>query len=682
MNKRYLFALGLALMLAFQLWNVTLADEPEGGPAQAQGRQVGLVSTTAECVTIEAGGSGSVPATVRIEWEGQIERAFLVLAPAGSEGGHSIYLNGQRVASAPRQTEGRPCQSGFRQEIPIPPAALVHGENVILLTNDADAGDSWTAADLRLEIHGVLSGPPAAALDLPPSPPPGSQLSATGAVSGSAILTSTYELAQSKVITQVMYYQIPASYAGAPTPLVISIHGMYGTGLGALNLLASEADERGWLLAAPDMHGRFYSNTGWYALAWLGAQHDIIDTIDYMRSNYKVDTSRIYLVGGSMGGQTTSVTAAKYPDVFAAAVPWKPITDLTDWHGELLALGDPYSDAEKVRRETAGNFTGTTPEQAPFEYQRRSAIEMPQNVRLIPLKMWHDVDDLYVPIHHSRDLKLAITGWNPVTPVTLIEVPSGANDCPPYQHCYNPDPNELFDFLQGYTRSTQPPAAVKVRTDESKPFYWLSVAQTGGGHWSQVDASYNPATNTVTATISDTKPLTLGFNLGSTAIVGPAGIPRPGMGLPDTTYLVKGGGNFALVDYTSASGYLTTTLTITGQFALTISAIKVELSPDPAAIPVPKGQSSATATITAVVKDQLNNLVPNGTTVEFSTTKGTWPGGGTTYVTTVSGGQATAVLTLPAADKVAVVKADVGKASATLSVYAVQPAIYLPAVLK
>lgn len=154
------------------------------------------------------------------------------------------------------------------------------------------------------------------------------------------------------------------------------------------------------------------------------------------------------------------------------------------------------------------------------------------------------------------------------------------------------------------------------------------------------------------------------------------------MGLPDTTYLVKGGGNFALVDYTSASGYLTTTLTITGQFALTISAIKVELSPDPAAIPVPKGQSSATATITAVVKDQLNNLVPNGTTVEFSTTKGTWPGGGTTYVTTVSGGQATAVLTLPAADKVAVVKADVGKASATLSVYAVQPAIYLPAVLK
>jgi hypothetical protein len=44
------------------------------------------------------------------------------------------------------------------------------------------------------------------------------------------------------------------------------------------------------------------------------------------------------------------------------------------------------------------------------------------------------------------------------------------------------------------------------------------------------------------------------------------------MGLPAATYAVVGGGNNYQVNY--ASGYLTVTLNTTGQYSLTISAVR------------------------------------------------------------------------------------------------------------
>jgi poly(3-hydroxybutyrate) depolymerase len=678
MKKSYWLAIGLALVIALTLWNqVAATGPPEDDPDQDDGRRVGLVSTEAKCLAVQSGIPDSASATVRLQWEGQIEEAFLVLSAAGSEGGHSIYVNGRFVGRAPVRPDGQPCEVSSPAEIPIPPEVLVEGENVIVLTNDANPNDGWTAANLRLEIHGILSGPPVAVLEAPSptlSPP---DIGATAVISDWVLLTSSYD-----GIQQVAWYQVPDCYTGSTSvPLLIGIHGMgSGSGQGTRDFLATEADSRCWLLAAPDMHGNYHQNTGQYALAWPGAQHDIIDTIVYMMDNYNVDTSRIYVTGGSMGGQTTAMMAAKYPDVFAAAVPWKPLTDLTDWYYELDDLDDPYDTLPEIRRETGGTFTGTTPPEAPFEYQRRSPIEMPQNSQLIPIKMWHDEDDLLVPIHHSIDFRDAVNDhWNPPTPVTLIEVGSGEYECPtdPYDHCYNPLPADIFDFLSGFTLNTAPPISLTIRTDESKPFYWLNFAQTGGDHWSEVEAAYSLASETVTATISDTQPLTLAFNLASTPIIGPAGISRPGTGLPATTYLVSGGGNYKLEDYTS--GYLTVPLTTTGQFTLTISAIGIEVSADPSTVPA--GQI-VTSTITAVVKDRLNSPVPDGTTVEFSTTEGTFPNASLTYMIATIGGQATTTLTLDTDDNSAQVVASVGSVTDSTIVNVIFSNIYLPVVVK
>jgi len=481
--------------MALTFWTrISVAGSPEDNPDQDDGRRVGLVSTAVKCLAVKAGTLYSASATVRLEWEGQIEEAFLVLSAAGSEGGHSIYVNGQFVGSAPARPGGQSCQAGSpvtifvpTDMVSIPIKVLAKGENVITLTNDANVNDGWTAANLHLEIHGVLSGPPVAALEY--SPPALSRpiLAAAAPVSGTVWLTSTYELAQGQVISQLVSYQIPMSYTGSVSvPLLIGAHGMGGDGQGIRDFLATEANNRNWLLAAPDMHGKNYPDTGRYALAYVGAQHDIIDTIEYMMSEYEVDPSRIYITGGSMGGQITAMMAAKYPDVFAAAAPWKPLTDLTDWYYELGDMG------EWGARSIVSNETGGTPSGVSFEYQRRSPIEMPQNSQLIPIKMWHDQLDVLVPIHHSYDLRDAINNWNPLTPVVVIDPSIGG--CPPRQHCYNPDPAEVFDFLAGFTLSPQSPLSLTIRTDESKPYYWLNLAQTGGDHWSENRATRHGAT--------------------------------------------------------------------------------------------------------------------------------------------------------------------------------------------
>jgi pimeloyl-ACP methyl ester carboxylesterase len=580
-EKLYWLLASLALLSSLIWPQIASAS----GPAQQEGRRVGLVSTKVECLAVNAGIQNNVSSTVKLVWTGQIEEAYLVLSAAGSEAGHSFYINGQLVGQTPVQPDGQPCDPNFEREISIPADLLVNGENIITLTNDANPGDSWTAASMRLEIHGVLSGPPVAALEAPTDGDVGT-LATCSPGPGDELVPSSYEGGS---ISQRVYYHIPDGYDSVPSvPLVVVLHGFGQDGDGMRNLLDSEADERDWIVVSPDMHGHYYPTIGSYALAWPGAQHDIIDTIEWMIDTCpKVDKSRIYITGGSMGGQATAMTAAKYPDIFAAAVPWKPITDLTDWYNERAILEPPDGPNEgnkHIRRETGAasgaGSAGTTPLQAPFEYERRSSIKVPQNNRLMPIKMWHGTDDLLVPIHHAQDLKNTInSNWDPPNDVILIEV---NNSCPgdTYHHCYNPDLNELFDFLQSFTRSSTAPNYLAIRTDESKSYYWLDIDQSGSDHWTQITATYIPASKTINAVVTDTNQLTLGFNLGPTPITGVAGIAQAGLGLSETAFWVQEQNQTPYTQTYTAGQYFTVALQNTGSYTLTISPY-VAPAPEP-----------------------------------------------------------------------------------------------------
>lgn len=588
-----MIVLALALVWALAASKPVVAGR-EGDFGEYDDQQAGPMSTPVEYLVVRDGMPDSVVAVAPLEWQGHVGKALPVPWAVGSQGGQGIYVNDWSVRGAPGRSDAQSGRVGSQSGVEV-----------------------------------------------------------TAVVTGSVVLASSYD-----GVLHTVWYQVPMSYTGTVSvPLVVRAHGMGGTGEDMVNSsTAVVAAEHGWLFVAPNMHGTYYSR-GRRALAWPGAQHDIMDAIEYMQARYEVDPARIYIIGGSMGGQTVAVMAAKYPDVFAAAAEWKGFTDLADWYNNELA-------GEGLQIEIE-NETGGSPDEVPFEYQRRSAMAMPQNIRLVPLRIWHDVTDDLVWLYHSYDLRDAINSWSPppIRPVEVITANTGLG------HDYEPDPHEVFEFLEGFTLSPLPPPYIAVRTDESKPYYWLNLAQTGGDHWSQVQASYNVTDATVMATISDTYPLTVAFNLGSTPIMGRA-IEQPGMGLAATTYLVNGGGNYRLQNYTS--GYFTTTLESTGQFSLTISAVEATLAANPGMV---LGGQAATSTITAVFRDHLHNPVPDGTIAHFSTSDGTFPNASTTYTVAAVGGQVTATLTLESAADIVGVIASVESVTGSVAVDVIHPAI-------
>jgi pimeloyl-ACP methyl ester carboxylesterase len=573
--------LGLGIsMLSLSLAGVAFGSD--NGSHRKGGPIIGLASNPVTCLAVGRGLPDTVSASgvVRLNWSGRVERARLSLRVSGAEAAHTIKVNGQTAASVPVYPDGQLCRYGEPFYLDISPEVLEQGDNVIEITNDGRAGDSWSAADIRLEVFGDVS---TAAADVP------GQFSATSTTSSTQIIAfvNTYDGDPD----QEAIIQIPDGYTGNnPTPLMIALHGRTGVMESMITLYgsAANASTKRWLLASPQMHGSWpipadcytdpigpgcepndellLTRPGAFAYASLESQYDVIGTLKYMVDHYNVKLDQIYLVGDSMGSQIATVMAAKYPHLFAAVFDNKGPTNMVQWYSEN---NSEYK--RTMRKECHIGGVLKLPSENPFCYQRRSSLNFASNYLHTPISMTHSISDVSVPITHSRDLRNAINTYGPDRLASIYEDTLVGPTCPPQYHCYDPDHTAVLNFFAPFTLNNNP-THIDIATDESKSYYWLNIAQTGGAHWSQVEVTYYAITKTVVAVISDTNPLTLGFNLGSVPIAGAAGIGQPGMGLPAATYAVVGGGNNYQVNY--ASGYLTVTLNTTGQYSLTISAVR------------------------------------------------------------------------------------------------------------
>lgn len=656
--------LGLSLLiLSLFLVDTAGASGPEDEPGPEDVPVIGLASDALECLAVGAGPVREASGIVHLSWPGQAERARLILDVSGSEAPHTVRVNGKPVASVPVYPQGQPCGDGETFYLDVPPEILVQGDNRIEITNDALPEDSWTASQVRLEVIGHFTiSPPAGPGD---SDGVGAaDLAAAQATSYTIRFINPYDGSSQDA-------RVVDASGGAAVPLVIYVHGRGSHMYEGEETIGGAIEDKGWLLASPQLHGSWPDPPdppGKYAYASLESQYDIIGTLNYMLGHFNVITDQIYLVGYSMGGQIDTVTAAKFPHVFAAVFDNKGPTDMTIWYWEQW---------EKTWMERECHIDGDpkTPAENLFCYQRRSGLNFANNYVHVPISITHSVSDALVPIHHSWDLRDAINSYDPDRQAVVYEDTLVGPTCPPNYHCYEPEPMAVLDFLEQFTLNNNP-TYVNITTDESKSYHWMNVAQTGGDHWSHVEATYYPVTATVAATISDTDPLTVAFNLGSVALRSTSvneEMKQPGMGLPATTYLVRGGGSYRLADY--ASGYLTVTMAHTGQFTLSISALEAELMADPPIVP---GYRSATSMVTAVIRDRLYNPVPGGTVVEFLTSEGVFPNGGMTYTTTVrTGGQATATLMLTPPADLAMISASVGSITASTAVDVIHPAIDL-----
>jgi poly(3-hydroxybutyrate) depolymerase len=143
-----------------------------------------------------------------------------------------------------------------------------------------------------------------------------------------------YTLDAAKEIIPYRMY-VPTSYTGSKAyPLIVALHGLGGTEDaffdGYNKVLPPLAESHGYIVAAP-LGYRVDGSYGW-GLGTAPAdpatrrtqdlsEQDVIQVLQRVRQQYKIDENRIYLMGHSMGGIGTWKIAPKYPDVWAAIAP-------------------------------------------------------------------------------------------------------------------------------------------------------------------------------------------------------------------------------------------------------------------------------------------------------------------------------------------------------------------------
>ena len=117
----------------------------------------------------------------------------------------------------------------------------------------------------------------------------------------------------SAIDSSVQYYAItPATHAGGPAALFLSLH---GASVEAINQAASYAAKSWGHIVAP-------TNRRPYGFNWEDwGRDDAMEVLSLIKTKYQIDESRVYLTGHSMGGHGVYHLGSLFPDQFAAIGP-------------------------------------------------------------------------------------------------------------------------------------------------------------------------------------------------------------------------------------------------------------------------------------------------------------------------------------------------------------------------
>ena len=184
-----------------------------------------------------------------------------------------------------------------------------------------------------------------------------------------------------------------------PVPLLVGLHtwsGKYtswGKGYGIP--WAEHCKTHDWAFIHPQFRG---PNKTPEACGSDRAILDILEAVEYAKTQRAIDADRIYLVGVSGGGHMAMMMAARHPEVWAGVSAWCGISDLVAWHAECKASGRKYAgDMERA--------CGGTPETAAAEFAKRSPLTHLRTAEhLPPLDIQVGILDGHkgsVPVSHS-----------------------------------------------------------------------------------------------------------------------------------------------------------------------------------------------------------------------------------------------------------------------------------------
>ena len=418
---------------------------------------------------------------ISIPYTGVIEEATLLLRStnvrAGEAARHPIYINGVDTGYAPSPDDYGTCNNSdpnaiIQYPLDLGKVVITPGVNIVTLTA-AGTTDNWGADYVAIRVRGHD-------------------------IKGGYFESVIFPGENGQDVNAELL--LPYDSNTRPRPLLVLFHGWRGVPIDPyFTDYTPAALEQGWIVASPQQRGQNALGPGGQPLASLRSQHDAIKLVAYMESHYQIDPERVYVGGFSMGGMMAGMMAAKYPDTFAAAVTHMAITDLRDW----------YYEVSDYRQSQIITETGGTPQEMPFEYDRRSPKELASNLKNTPIAIVHGISDTVVPPHQAQDFYDAIALNTPVS-----------EELHWYQGDHNPAETPPFggawavNFMKDYKLNANP-VSLRIHTDESKPYYWLTITspKTTWRTFTQVDADVDAGHEQISVTVNDNYSVDLRFDL-------------------------------------------------------------------------------------------------------------------------------------------------------------------------
>ncbi len=257
---------------------------------------------------------------------------------------------------------------------------------------------------------------------------------------------------------------VPEAYNGqAPLPLLIGLHTWAGQYRQMAEPYGREAAQRRWLLLLPHFRGPNIPGNPdpLKAGGSLYAQRDVLDAFQYVKANYRVDETRVYLLGGSGGGYMALLMASKYPEYWAGVSSWCPVTNLRAWYREGLP------DRQKQLEAVCGGKPGDSAE-VDWQYLVRSVSTFLTNAAWVPLSLHHGDHDPVIQPQQSKDT-WAVLAALPRHRATF-EIFDGGHTAKTHEGC---------DWLARQRHPQEVPRELWLVTDEAKWYYWAHLTPAG-----------------------------------------------------------------------------------------------------------------------------------------------------------------------------------------------------------
>jgi poly(3-hydroxybutyrate) depolymerase len=264
--------------------------------------------------------------------------------------------------------------------------------------------------------------------------------------SGVRVIKITYRAHDG--LSRRAYVILPAWYGREdhpPIPLVISPH---GRGVGARINVRRWGDlpaRGGFAVINPEGQGRALTLFSW---GDPGEIHDLArmpEIAEHALPWLRIDRSRIYAMGGSMGGQETLLLVARDPQLLAGAASFDAPTNMAARYRAFD--GQPFGDL--LQRLARVEFGGT-PKADPRAYALRSPLDAARQIAFsgVPLQIWWSTRDRIV-VDQARESGLLyreIKRINPDAPVSQF-VGTWSHTSEMHAHGYLPYSLSRFGLL-------------------------------------------------------------------------------------------------------------------------------------------------------------------------------------------------------------------------------------------